>query len=181
MEKDGVMFVTAGLDRLVKMWLYDEGDCIAMGSGHSGAINRVKISPDNKKICSVGEEGAIFIWKVPGSDEGEGSGDYESSGSGAATGARADLAATGSTHTTTSLRDAAPGAGNFGVPPVKLAAATKSDLTQLPIKSEPKQRTGMKTLLELKAEKEAKELAASMKAQREAARSGAGGAGSMRR
>ena len=31
--------------------------------GHSGAITRVKISPDGEKIVTVGAEGAIFIWQ----------------------------------------------------------------------------------------------------------------------
>lgn len=177
------MFVTAGLDRLVKMWLYDEGDCIAVGSGHSGAINKVKISSDNRRIASVGEEGAIFIWKVPGSDEeeaGSGSSSYEgATGSfaagGAAAGGRGGAADMGSTGGSSSLRDAAPGAGNFGVPPVKLAAAAKSDLTQLRVTHEPKQKVEgrMKTLLELKAEKEAKEAAQAAKAARMAASTGA--------
>lgn len=65
-QPDGVLFASAGLDRVVKLWLYDEGDLVASGVGHSGAINRVRISPDARVCVSVGEEGAIFIWGMPG-------------------------------------------------------------------------------------------------------------------
>ncbi len=64
-ERDGVYFASAGVDRLVKLWLYDEGEVVASGSGHSGSINRVRISPDKRIIVSVGAEGAVFIWRMP--------------------------------------------------------------------------------------------------------------------
>ena len=50
---------------MVKVWNYDEGICLAVGEGHSGYINQIMISPDQKNIVSVGAEGAIFIWKMP--------------------------------------------------------------------------------------------------------------------
>ena len=59
------MLASGGADQLVKIWLYDEGDCIATGVGHSGAVTRVKISPDRRTCVSVGAEGAIMIWKMP--------------------------------------------------------------------------------------------------------------------
>lgn len=64
-QSSGVMFASGGQDRLVKVWRYDEGDVVATGSGHSGAVNRVRIAPDSTILVSVGEEGAVFIWKMP--------------------------------------------------------------------------------------------------------------------
>lgn len=64
-EPDGVAFASAGNDKLVKVWHYDEGTTIAVGAGHSGGISQVRISPDVSKIVSVGSEGAIFIWSMP--------------------------------------------------------------------------------------------------------------------
>ncbi len=63
-ERDGVYFASGGADRQVKVWLYDEGEQVAAGTGHSGAITRLKISPDKRIIVSVGAEGAIFIWRM---------------------------------------------------------------------------------------------------------------------
>lgn len=54
-----------GADRTVKVWMYDEGVPIAFGKGHSGAIAKVKNSPDGTYVVSVGEEGGIFIWTAP--------------------------------------------------------------------------------------------------------------------
>ena len=64
-EKEGKLFASGGVDRLVKVWLYDEGEVVASGAGHAGTITKVRISPDNKYLLSVGAEGAIFIWHLP--------------------------------------------------------------------------------------------------------------------
>ena len=62
---DGVMFASAGADRLIKLWHYDEGVVKYVGAGHSGVVKMVKISPDKKTIVSVGAEGSIFFWTYP--------------------------------------------------------------------------------------------------------------------
>ena len=64
-EPEGTFFVSGSADKTVKAWHYDDGIAHAVGSGHSGTINGVKISPDQKSIVSVGSEGAIFIWNMP--------------------------------------------------------------------------------------------------------------------
>lgn len=62
---DGETFVSVGNDRLVRRWGYDEGHCSSVGVGHSGNVNKVRISPDQTFAVSVGSEGAIFIWDLP--------------------------------------------------------------------------------------------------------------------
>ena len=57
--------MSGGEDKLVKIWNYDEGICYSQGVGHSGSITRIKFSPNQKYIVSVGSEGAIFIWHTP--------------------------------------------------------------------------------------------------------------------
>lgn len=47
----------------LQVWGYDEGFCYYTGIGHSGSVNRVRVSPDRTAIVSVGSEGGIFIWK----------------------------------------------------------------------------------------------------------------------
>lgn len=61
---EGDFFVSGGMDKLVKVWHYDEGMCHFIGVGHSGAINRLAISPDQGICVSVGAEGAICIWAM---------------------------------------------------------------------------------------------------------------------
>ena len=62
---DGTQVVTGGGDKDVKVWGYDEGACFHVGKGHSGAIAKVKFSPDGQKIVTVGSEGeppACLSW-----------------------------------------------------------------------------------------------------------------------
>lgn len=64
-SKSGSHYITAGEERLVKLWDYDEGVCKYIGVGHSGTITSAKIAPDQTFMVSVGSEGAIFLWKMP--------------------------------------------------------------------------------------------------------------------
>eukprot|EP00002_Diphylleia_rotans_P013043 TRINITY_DN253_c0_g1_i1.p1 TRINITY_DN253_c0_g1~~TRINITY_DN253_c0_g1_i1.p1 ORF type:complete len:608 (-),score=132.32 TRINITY_DN253_c0_g1_i1:424-2247(-) len=61
----GVFFLSGGSDRLLKLWAYDEGVCTHVGVGHSGSIMKARISPDQKFAVSVGDEGAVFVWRLP--------------------------------------------------------------------------------------------------------------------
>ena len=62
---DGRFFVSGGADKRINLWNYDEGSKYYVGEGHSGAISKATISPDESRIISVGTEGGIYIWKVP--------------------------------------------------------------------------------------------------------------------
>jgi len=65
MSASGSHFVSAGEERLVKLWEYEKGDCTNIGVGHSGGIQCAAIAPDQSFIVSVGAEGAILIWTMP--------------------------------------------------------------------------------------------------------------------
>uniref|UniRef100_A0A5K3ET11 Cilia- and flagella-associated protein 52 n=2 Tax=Mesocestoides corti TaxID=53468 RepID=A0A5K3ET11_MESCO len=65
LTRDGNVFVTGGDDKIVKVWRYNEGDVTHIGLGHSSPITRLKISPDQKLIITVSEDGGIFIWDFP--------------------------------------------------------------------------------------------------------------------
>lgn len=62
---EGKHFVSGGQDGIIRIWNYDEGICYYSGEGHSGHINKLKISPDQRRIVTVGSEGAIFLWDMP--------------------------------------------------------------------------------------------------------------------
>jgi WD40 repeat protein len=62
---EGKHFASGGQDGILRIWNYDEGICYYEGEGHSGSINKIKISPDQRRIISVGSEGAIFFWDMP--------------------------------------------------------------------------------------------------------------------
>ncbi|RLN61943.1 hypothetical protein BBJ29_003417 [Phytophthora kernoviae] len=63
-EQSGTLFATGGRDGVLRLWHYDNGETVAIGRGHSEAINAVKISPDRYEIVTVGSEGAIMIWEM---------------------------------------------------------------------------------------------------------------------
>ncbi|GFO02516.1 WD repeat-containing protein 16 [Plakobranchus ocellatus] len=62
---DKQFFVTGGEEKLLKLWLYREGEVTHVGRGHSASILRIRIAPDTKSIVSVSEDGAILQWKFP--------------------------------------------------------------------------------------------------------------------
>jgi len=64
-SRDGVIIVTGGDDKLVKVILYDEGEEKYIGIGHGAPVKRVKISCDKKYIISSSADGAIIKWKMP--------------------------------------------------------------------------------------------------------------------
>lgn len=43
---EGEHYVSGGEDKIVKIWDYDEGIQYFKGVGHSGAINKIAISPN---------------------------------------------------------------------------------------------------------------------------------------
>lgn len=62
---DGEYFVTGGDDKLLKVWTYNQGEVVAVGTGHSATILRIKICPQQKLITSVSEDGAVLVWRFP--------------------------------------------------------------------------------------------------------------------
>jgi WD40 repeat protein len=65
LNHDGKFMVWGGADKKLCLGNYDEGSKYYEGIGHAGAINSVRIAPDEKRIISAGSEGAIYLWKVP--------------------------------------------------------------------------------------------------------------------
>lgn len=63
-SSDSSFFATGGNDRILKVWDYDRGECIAVGIGHSCSITKVRVSPDQRHVVSVGDEGVVMIWKT---------------------------------------------------------------------------------------------------------------------
>lgn len=62
---DGNHYVSGGSDKQVKLFSYKEGERTHIGHGHSGAINRLKVCPQQQHIVSVSTDGAILIWDYP--------------------------------------------------------------------------------------------------------------------
>jgi len=63
--QEGEHFCSAGEDKIVKLWDYDEGISYYQGIGHSGAVTKIAISPNQEFIVTAGSEGGLFIWETP--------------------------------------------------------------------------------------------------------------------
>lgn len=61
----GTLLATGSEDQRVKLWDYDSGECYSVGIGHSAPVRAVAITPDVQHIVSVGDDGGVFMWKVP--------------------------------------------------------------------------------------------------------------------
>lgn len=60
----GTYFTTGGTDQQVKLWTTDGGRLLADGIGHSAVVKCIKVSPDDRQIISVGDDGNIFVWNL---------------------------------------------------------------------------------------------------------------------
>ena len=63
-DSQGNHFVSGSADKTVKFWSYDDGKCLSSGTGHSGTISKVILSPDQNTLVSVDMVGGIFIWSM---------------------------------------------------------------------------------------------------------------------
>ena len=65
-QSDGNVFVSGSADKTVRAWHYDDGITLGLGRGHSGNVNAITISPNQRYLVSVGSEGGIFVWDMSG-------------------------------------------------------------------------------------------------------------------
>ncbi len=57
--------VTAGDEKIVKVWALEGGELAAEGVAHFGRVSDVQVAPNNAFMVSSGTEGAILLWRVP--------------------------------------------------------------------------------------------------------------------
>jgi WD40 repeat protein len=62
LSHDGKLFATAGTAMLIKLWDFNTLELLAVGEGHSGLVNDLQFSPDDRQIVSVGDDGNVFVW-----------------------------------------------------------------------------------------------------------------------
>lgn len=63
-DVEGEFFASGGDDMLVRLWNYDDGNCERIGEAHSGPVVKVRLSPDRRRLVSVGVDGTVCIWRL---------------------------------------------------------------------------------------------------------------------
>lgn len=53
-----------GTDQLVRLWDASTLTQLEVGVGHSGVVNDVQWSPDDKQVVSVGSDACAFLWNI---------------------------------------------------------------------------------------------------------------------
>ncbi|VDP19546.1 unnamed protein product [Echinostoma caproni] len=48
-----------------EVWKYNEGEVTHVGLGHTSPITRLRIAPDQRRVITVSEDGAVYIWDMP--------------------------------------------------------------------------------------------------------------------
>jgi WD40 repeat protein len=61
---NGSLLATGGKDQLIRLWTFDGAQHVVDGMGHSGVINAITFSPDDRQMVSVGDDGCIFVWNI---------------------------------------------------------------------------------------------------------------------
>ena len=63
-NSDGNYCLTAGQDRIVKLWNPVKGLCVKSYIGHGHEVFDVAVSGDNSRIASCGGDKTVFYWDV---------------------------------------------------------------------------------------------------------------------
>jgi WD40 repeat protein len=59
---NGVYFISAGLDRKLKLTEIDTGEEIRVFTGHTELVNSINLSPEGNKIITSGWDGTVRVW-----------------------------------------------------------------------------------------------------------------------
>ena len=58
------MIATGGSAGILRVWWFESSKLISACVAHSGNINGVAFTPDDRQIVTVGEDGCVNIWCV---------------------------------------------------------------------------------------------------------------------
>ena len=64
LSHDNRFLCTGGTDQLVRLWDASTLAPLERGVGHSGVVNDVRFSPDDRQVVSVGDDACVFLWNV---------------------------------------------------------------------------------------------------------------------
>ena len=67
-SRDGRRLASASLDRTVRVWEVQNGDCQAILRGHTDEVFAVAFHPDGTRLASAGRDRAVWLWDLARSE-----------------------------------------------------------------------------------------------------------------
>ncbi len=59
---NGTFIATGGTAGVLRVWRFDSSKLVSAVVAHSGNINGVSFTPDDRQILTVGDDGCINVW-----------------------------------------------------------------------------------------------------------------------
>jgi WD40 repeat protein len=61
---DGGQLLTAGGDKLIKLWDRAQGKQVVVFEGHAAQVTAVAVSPDGSRLASAGADREVRVWDM---------------------------------------------------------------------------------------------------------------------
>nr|XP_032525667.1 uncharacterized protein LOC116776567 isoform X3 [Danaus plexippus plexippus] len=65
LDSSGIYLATSSTDKLLSVYDYYSGECMATMYGHSEIVTGLKFTPDCQHLISASGDGCMFVWRVP--------------------------------------------------------------------------------------------------------------------
>ncbi|KAL0858742.1 hypothetical protein ABMA27_011216 [Loxostege sticticalis] len=65
LDNSGIYLATSSTDKILSVYDYYSGECMATMYGHSEIVTGLKFTPDCQHLVSASGDGCIFVWRVP--------------------------------------------------------------------------------------------------------------------
>ncbi|XP_050358396.1 mitogen-activated protein kinase-binding protein 1 isoform X3 [Nymphalis io] len=65
LDSSGIYLATSSTDKILSVYDYYSGECMATMYGHSEIVTGLRFTPDCQHLVSASGDGCVFVWRVP--------------------------------------------------------------------------------------------------------------------
>ncbi|KAL4711270.1 hypothetical protein ACJJTC_019111 [Scirpophaga incertulas] len=65
LDNSGIYLATSSTDKILSVYDYYSGECMATMFGHSEIVTGLRFTPDCQHLVSASGDGCVFVWRVP--------------------------------------------------------------------------------------------------------------------